>query len=330
MKNDVIKNTITHDVAIDIMKFWAVLLITWSHFEKPLGEYGVLATGGNLGNTVFFFISGYTLLLSKRNGNFFNWYKRRINRIYPTVFAWAIVSVLLFCRHNDILQILFYGGGPFVTAIMACYLLFYPVKRFVSIKNWWVVMGIYWIVQGCMWFTIDRESMLEHRAWLDSAYFLAMLVGALVGKYCKEGGAFLEATNKYMLFAGFIICSVAYYAMMYIESRWFAPLEIVNIITLIGFSFFLYGLCCRSFSKRLFQNDRIHWLMRFVGGLCLEVYIVQPSILTDKLNFLFPLNLLIIFVEIIIFAYGLRTLGRIWMQTFREEDYDWKEIIKPF
>lgn len=68
--------------------------------------------------------------------------------------------------------------------------------------------------------------------------------------------------------------------------------------------------------------------MRAIGGLCLEVYLVQYSLFTDKLNSIFPFNILVIFAEILAVAYVLRCLGRIWSQTFKEEDYDWKEVLK--
>ena len=35
------------DYSIDILKCLAALIITWSHFEKPLGDYSFLATGGD-------------------------------------------------------------------------------------------------------------------------------------------------------------------------------------------------------------------------------------------------------------------------------------------
>ena len=79
------------DISIDIMKCLAVILVMNSHMDLLYGKYSALATGGAIGDVLFFFASGYTILLG-RGGNFFNWYKRRINRIYPTVFAMAIIS----------------------------------------------------------------------------------------------------------------------------------------------------------------------------------------------------------------------------------------------
>ena len=70
------------------------------------------------------------------------------------------------------------------------------------------------------------------------------------------------------------------------------------------------------------------FVIRAIGGLCLEVYLVQYSLFTDKLNFLFPLNLLIVFVEILAVAYMLRCFARIWSQTFKDGDYDRKEVFR--
>ena len=68
--------------------------------------------------------------------------------------------------------------------------------------------------------------------------------------------------------------------------------------------------------------------MRAIGGLCLEVYLVQNSLFTDKLNSIFPFNILVVLAEILAVAYALRCLGRIWSQTFKEADYDWKEVFR--
>ena len=72
IENNQIIQTQNRDSAIDILRFLAVLFITWSNFDIPLGQYGALATGGAFGDSLFFFISGYTLLLSNRELNFFN------------------------------------------------------------------------------------------------------------------------------------------------------------------------------------------------------------------------------------------------------------------
>lgn len=49
------------DLSIDILKFLAVIAITNSHMELLYGKYSTLATGGAIGDVLFFFASGYTL-----------------------------------------------------------------------------------------------------------------------------------------------------------------------------------------------------------------------------------------------------------------------------
>lgn len=97
------------DYSIDILKFLAVFLIINSHMDALYVKYEMLATGGAIGDVLFLFASGYTLLLSKRKLSFANWYKRRINRIYPSVFVCVLVGALL--KHLDSLSLLQFGGG---------------------------------------------------------------------------------------------------------------------------------------------------------------------------------------------------------------------------
>lgn len=95
-----IDGMIKRDTSIDILKFFAVFLIINSHMDSLYVKYDILATGGAIGDVLFLFASGYTLLLSKRQLRFDNWYKRRINRIYPSVFVCAIVGALVLNTDN--------------------------------------------------------------------------------------------------------------------------------------------------------------------------------------------------------------------------------------
>ena len=65
-----------------------------------------------------------------------------------------------------------------------------------------------------------------------------------------------------------------------------------------------------------------------VGGLCLEIYLVQTSLFTDKMNVVFPLNLIVMFVIIVLAAYILRCGARLFAQTFKDMDYDWRAVFK--
>ena len=55
------------DIAIDIVKFLAVLLIINSHADMMYPHLKLLATGGAIGDCLFLFCSGFTLFWGGRN-----------------------------------------------------------------------------------------------------------------------------------------------------------------------------------------------------------------------------------------------------------------------
>lgn len=114
-------------ISIDILKVMAVLCVLNSHMEICYGNYSFLATGGAIGDALFFFCSGFMLFRGK-SLRFDNFIKRRISRIYPTVFIVAIVGTLLFGKSDNIVSIILYGGGWFVSCIMIYYALIWLVK----------------------------------------------------------------------------------------------------------------------------------------------------------------------------------------------------------
>lgn len=94
------------NLSIELLKFIAVIIVVNSHFDPLYGEeYHYMATGGAIGDALFFFASGFTLFLG-RLGRFDNWYKRRVRRIYPSVLAWFFVCSLLFEVKYSAIQVI--------------------------------------------------------------------------------------------------------------------------------------------------------------------------------------------------------------------------------
>lgn len=82
------------DFAVDIVKFIAVFLIINSHADMMYPKMSILATGGAIGDCLFLFVSGYTLFLGGMK-SFGSYYKRRIGRIYPSVFMALVFTHLV-------------------------------------------------------------------------------------------------------------------------------------------------------------------------------------------------------------------------------------------
>lgn len=77
-------------------------------------------------------------------------------------------------------------------------------------------------------------------------------------------------------------------------------------------------------------SPRIWRLIMWVGGLCLDFYLVKWSFITGKLTFMFPLNIPIVLFYLLVLAYLNRALGRVIQQTMERDKtpYDWREIFR--
>ncbi|WP_052173344.1 acyltransferase [Prevotella sp. RM4] len=322
------------NAGIDILKFLAVLLITNSHMEPLYGEYSKLATGGAIGDALFFFCSGFTLLMKPMSsaGGFLNWYKRRINRIYPTVFAVAIISCLIWDHHFDIISIIVEGGGWFVQCIMVYYILLYFIGYYLKQKVLWIISLT--SLACFIWYFLMGGDVSGgvygwgYFRWLVFLNF--MLLGAYMGSEEKN---MKERERNFVkdfafAFGGIIIFYMFFIFLPQNESLRF--LEVFSFIPLLVAVYYLYHWGNNPKMNKLLNHPQIYFLIRFIGGLCLEIYLIQGYFLTDLFNMIFPLNLLMIFLVIVISAYVTRCLARTLSQTCKDEPYDIKKIVALF
>jgi len=314
------------NIGIDILKFFAALLISNSHMGMLYGKYEILATGGAIGDVLFFFCSGFTLFLG-RMGRFDNWYKRRINRIYPTVFAWAILGAFFFNRHYSMDYTIIHGGGWFVTCIMIYYVILYFIQKFMLHRLIWV-FGIVTIICIIWYFMLNKPAdynMYGATYFKWGHYFLFMLMGAMMG-ISKRQWKFHLKTDLLKL----IVCTIIYYGILIWGRKFpvYSDMQILSLIPLLGITFYFYKICSSKYLKKCYLHPIIGWFIKFIGGLCLEIYLVQGVLFTDKMNRIFPINIIIMFIIIFAMAYILRCGARIFSQTFKDGEYDWKAVFK--
>ncbi len=319
------------NVGIDILKFIAIIMITNSHMGLLYGKYAALATGGAIGNALFLFCSGFTLFLKPFGGplGFPNWYKKRINRIYPSVLAVAIVLCGFFGEQHDIIDIIVNGGRWFVTLIMVYYVALYFIGVYCRDKlNW--VMGAAVLAIGLWYFLGDVKYPFANDGLSSKwfLYFIFMLFGSKVGLMDTSRQEKYQWRNLILA----IVSIAAYYAIitLTLRIRSIYYFHILAFVPLLTMSYFLYLWAKGSFARSIYDNRVGHFLIRFIGGLCLEIYLIQNCLYTDKFNSLFPLNLLIMFVIIVVAAYLLRCLARLISQTFKDAPYDWKKMVEIY
>lgn len=228
------------DFSIDILKFLAVFFIINSHMDTLYTNYKMLATGGSIGDTLFLFCSGYTLLLNKNSMRFDNWYKRRIIRIYPSVIVCALMGAL-FSMQPDI-HITTLGGGEFVIAIMIYYILIYFIKVYAVNKIPLILAGVLFVslVIYILFFPYKTETgekglygITTLYRWIP--YFAFMLIGAYVGMKRKT-----MVYNPMSDFIKMISCLFVFYGVQYSAkiNPIIAPYQIITLLPLVGIVFY--------------------------------------------------------------------------------------------
>lgn len=319
------------DFAVDIIKFIAVFLIINSHADMMYPHMSILATGGAIGDCLFLFVSGYTLF---RGGikSFDNYYKRRINRIMPSVFV-ALIFVH-FINDNPLINSREFLGGEFIEAIMIYYVLLYIVRKYFidHIKIVMIFVAVITLVVYLFWFPYKYETSSKGLYGISTMfrwipYFAFMLMGAYIG--FKNTKRVVKCNSSKMCFVKMCGCLFLFYGIQLAAkvNPVVAPWQIVTLVPLMGIIIYMYYWCKADFFQRVYMSSIGNRIILFVSGLCLESYLIQSCLFTDVMNGIWPLNLFIISILILVCSYLVRCFARVFSQTFQTENYDWKKIF---
>jgi surface polysaccharide O-acyltransferase-like enzyme len=245
--------------------------------DSMYAQYQFLSTGGAIGDALFFFCSGFTLFLG-RIDRFDNWYKRRINRIYPSVIAWAIIRAFCGLSSLNFREIIIYGGGWFVSCIMIHYIVLYFIRKFLSDKTKLVFCFVCLIV-GVLYLFQDRSGNYSiyggngYHYFRWCFFFVFTLFGAIIGTI--ENEILSQKRNiGYLLISIFI-----YYGILFIGRRnvLMSELQIVSIVPLLLITYYFYKFCNLNILKKLYQTKYVGLIMNIISVLTLEIYIVQHT-----------------------------------------------------
>lgn len=261
-----------------LVRFLAVVLITNSHMDLLYPD-SRFATGGGLGNALFFALSGYGLAWGAQNVNsrFGIWIVRRLLRIYPQV---AIVSLIGGLIYNGIAWssaggLVNYFVWPttywFVAAIVVFYLPLYFILKFSSAS---VAVCIVISAASYVHFYLTaldlRQFAIEGEYFRWLFYFPVMLIGVLMAR--RNDLSTPRALDGLKL----LLVVFSYFGLKILMSRGLF-IQWQFVLHLLTAAFVLY--CIRFFSNpALLQmvncGKAFKWVV-LLGGLSLEVYLVQ-------------------------------------------------------
>ncbi len=299
-----------------LLRFLASLLITNSHLDR-LYPIAALGTGGSLGNAIFFAVSGYGLTVSVRHKlPFFAWYLRRILRVYPSVLVVTLAALLVgahsvVVRVGDLLrEFVFPTSFWFVGAIMVFYALAYPIIRSRSLK-----LVITSTVCACVVYSVWYGFFLDTRTWVVEGpgyfkwvfYWLVMMLGiALALK--PEWLAIRPAVSRTLA----ALSLTSYVTVKVIVAGLLPHLQFaVQLLTLLV----VYALFAVMSDETLVSgvvNGRAGAFVTFIGGLTLEIYLVQYSVYSNPMVLVlpFPINAIAFAIGTLALAWAAQWMGR--------------------
>ncbi|MCE8827603.1 acyltransferase [Bacteroides fragilis] len=323
---------------LDFLKVLAAIFITNSHFIPLYKDISPsLATFGVHGNALFFFVSGFVLMMGfeKKQDLFVNWYKKRIQRLWPSVFLWSIIAAIIWKDPITWKNLLIANNYWFLQCIAIYYILFYIFGNL----NISIIGGGKICVQKILFMFSIAASLLYfyfmpkatgsifHTNLHFVCHFSIMIMGGMT--YLYKDKIKIKSLWKDCLWA--IFWFVLYFIILYVgkgKQDYKYYVQIVGLLPLHLFIFYAYKTASYHWCTTLFQSSRWKRILTTIASLTLEIYIVQFHIITDKFNRLFPLNTVIVFIFICITAYCLRVMTSLFLQFLSSAPFEFKNAIK--
>lgn len=295
---------------VTILRALAACIITNSHYT---GVYptDLIASGGLLGDVLFFAISGFCLF--HIHDRFPKWYGKRLLRVYPAAFICTAVGLLLGVWHSGTvlgyLQLFFFPKTyHFVTSIVLLYVVYYAIMRIETLRSHIpavlavvaaIQLLVYLFIYDRSYYHIDtvREPMIRF------LYLEAMLIGAQF----RLKDSVYRNKRAVVPFVCMLAACVLYFAskLFFTKAADFSDLQILNQYILLLLLFFVFRTAA-GLDAVLCKLPK--WVKRgieFLSGLTLEIYLVQIILIGIIKSYVtvFPLNWLALTGSIILCAW---------------------------
>lgn len=324
-------------LSIDLMKALAVLLIINHRIPLSYCDYSMLATGGALGCSLFFFISGYTLFASKIS-TFSDWIKSRLGRLYPSI--WMVLTLKQICFSDAPVSVFDYLCAQsywFIECIIIYYFVFFFIRKWFSEKMFFIMVLsiILYIIASLLFFDYDQSIYASNRLKYI-LFFSTFLLGAIIRKNEKIIMLSRFYDRTYRCYWMFVILMLVFYLTYFVPlltenriCRYF--LQVLLYLPLVAWVFHVWVLF-RRFDARLNseKNKPFITVIRWVSFLSLECFLIQ-SLFTREIEeillCIYPFNIPIVFVVVLFQAYILRCLTRFFFGLVGANDFSPRSIL---
>lgn len=255
-----------------------------------------------------------------RADRFDNWYKRRLSRILPSIISIAIVAAFV-STPMDVIDILAFRKYWFVSCILIYYILLYPIKMYGRhLMDIFCGVGVLILIAYILFFDYNDNGIIYGAGNFRLLFFfLFILQGAIIGKNFQA-----YTFHKYDIVL-WTVCLISWYGIIFYLQK--SPWQVISLVPLLGITYYSYKIACAPLFSRLYHQKYIGRIIFCTATLCLDAYLVQKYIITDRLNGLFPFNIPMIMLSVLVAAYGVRVMAEIIGQTFNDKPYNWHKIF---
>lgn len=302
-----------------LLRFIAICLVLNSHLDHyyPVAS---LATGGAIGNALFFMLSSFGLLLSQKKSPkpFGAYLKKRFRRIYPSLWAALLFLVLPIQVYHHSIDLK--GVLPFLL-------------KFIYPTFWFIRALVFYYIAG--WFLIKNYSPRKYVITMSImfvTYFFIYCTFLDISTFAIEAepfkgipygmiflfGIYLAVNNAKIIYSGpadiffFISALALLYLHKYLMAhQWLVELQFFQQFILFAIIFYLLKICRSAFLQdRLMNTPFIGGAIRYISGITLEIYITHMIIspYMQHYHFSFPLNVIVFLSLVVVIAAALNLL----------------------
>lgn len=291
--------------SLDTLKIIAIILVFNSHCDElyPISSF---ATGGAIGNSLFFIVSGYLLNININRG-FFKFYYNKILRIYPSMLIVSIIYMFVWDRYPTTLRVfrfwfiwptMFWFGGALVVFYPIIYFLkkikFEFHYKFYTIMMLTLYFILYLIIVDKSTWSVEAGGLISIQGWFKCIHYFYLFS---LGYYIKNTKLLDEikwkSPNLFIVSGVLFIfqilvkygmsrCSVLYYFQFITQ---FIDIAI-SVFLLVGF------VTINDQYKKIIPNQ-IMQIVKMFSQLSFEIYLLQFLFIDLVTNVLFPVNVVL-------------------------------------
>ena len=301
---------------VDLLKCAGALLIINSHMES-LYPKSSLATGGALGNALFFICSGF--LLENRIGSRRERSEKLCSllhfllKIYvPVTLATVLWAGKDFPYSNFFLKYIWPTYYWFPAAVILFYMAYLPLRKcgilFRRFPCFLLVMGIFYALYYVL--LLDTSEWVVEASGLLTAESNFKLIYCFV-IFCFGGWIHQnDFTDSVIRLCRFLlpVSVISLYAVKFLFAK--EPV-LYHLQFLNQFSVLLFAVSALIAAKRFGGRERRKDLISLISGLSLELYLVQfPCIgVAQKTGWRFPVNFVVALLLIFVSAFVLKRIA---------------------